>query len=468
MDDLADLRDRVRTVIEEGRAQLRREHGYVPPVISAEEAEAADAADAASSGAEQARRRNADNAATRRPTRHPTQRPAEPPRPCWFLSGSSTRSNPRLRLPCSSRSRRARRCSSRHRSCCRPSPRTATISLGTVGWISTAQLAGFVLSSWSAEDSSDRFDRCSSPVRSSACSRTSRRRSLPTLLDPVDRTGVQRRVARSRRMDRLAGSVRRQRANERRRRGRSARRHGRLTADCVADHDDRRRLVVRRARRRDGHAAVLRASGADHRPAATSPDTPRRDSRRTSDPVRARNDHDGWVVGVRVRRGDRHPAQRALAVTVSLLFSANAIAGIPAARWSGRRGPAGMWFIGTATCAVLIASIRHDVVFVVGLVGWGFVFFMGVPAVVRAARVAFGVPGGTGRRRTGGDGARTGVRSADRRRTDRPRFDHHARLRVRRDHRQWHRSLLLYADRHYVAEVYNRATVFGRSRIQLP
>jgi DHA1 family inner membrane transport protein len=78
-------------------------------------------------------------------------------------------------------------------------------------------------------------------------------------------------------------------------------------------------------------------------------------------------------------------------LTVSLLFSGNAIASIPSAKWSGRRGPAGMWFVLTATCALAIAVSRSGVVFGVALVSWGFVFFMGIPAAftLLAARSAF-------------------------------------------------------------------------------
>lgn len=78
-------------------------------------------------------------------------------------------------------------------------------------------------------------------------------------------------------------------------------------------------------------------------------------------------------------------------LTVSLLFSANAIVGIPAAKWSGGRGSAGLWFLGTATCAILIASVRNDVIYGIGLVAWGFIFFMGIPAAfaLLASRSAF-------------------------------------------------------------------------------
>ena len=63
-----------------------------------------------------------------------------------------------------------------------------------------------------------------------------------------------------------------------------------------------------------------------------------------------------------------------------MLFSGNALAGIPSARWTGRRGPAGLWFLATATCAIAIAASRSGVIFGLAMVGWGFVFFMGVPA----------------------------------------------------------------------------------------
>jgi DHA1 family inner membrane transport protein len=67
-------------------------------------------------------------------------------------------------------------------------------------------------------------------------------------------------------------------------------------------------------------------------------------------------------------------------LTVSLLFSGNAVAAIPSARWTGRRGPAGVWFLATALCALAIAASRSGLIFGVALVGWGFVFFMGIPA----------------------------------------------------------------------------------------
>jgi len=67
-------------------------------------------------------------------------------------------------------------------------------------------------------------------------------------------------------------------------------------------------------------------------------------------------------------------------IAVSLAFSANALVAVPAARWRGRRGPAGMWYLATAILAVLLAAVHITPVFVAALVGWGFVFFMGLPA----------------------------------------------------------------------------------------
>lgn len=68
------------------------------------------------------------------------------------------------------------------------------------------------------------------------------------------------------------------------------------------------------------------------------------------------------------------------ALAVSLVFSGNALASIPAAKWSGRRGPAGVWFLGTGVLALLLPIVHTKAIFVLCLVGWGFVFFMGIPA----------------------------------------------------------------------------------------
>lgn len=65
---------------------------------------------------------------------------------------------------------------------------------------------------------------------------------------------------------------------------------------------------------------------------------------------------------------------------VSLFFSANAVVAIPAAKWSGRRGPAGIWFVGTAALALIMPSVHVPVVFATALIVWGVCFFMGIPA----------------------------------------------------------------------------------------
>ena len=68
------------------------------------------------------------------------------------------------------------------------------------------------------------------------------------------------------------------------------------------------------------------------------------------------------------------------AFAVSLAFSANALVAVPAARWKGRRGPAGIWYLATAALAFLLPAVHIAPVFTFALVAWGFVFFMGMPA----------------------------------------------------------------------------------------
>ncbi len=67
-------------------------------------------------------------------------------------------------------------------------------------------------------------------------------------------------------------------------------------------------------------------------------------------------------------------------VVVSLCFSANALVAIPAAKWRGRRGPAGLWFALIAVLAVILPSVHIPVVFAATLIIWGMFFFMGIPA----------------------------------------------------------------------------------------
>lgn len=65
---------------------------------------------------------------------------------------------------------------------------------------------------------------------------------------------------------------------------------------------------------------------------------------------------------------------------VSLFFSANALVAIPAAKWRGRRGPAGLWFSLTAVLALIMPSVHVPLIFAAALIMWGVFFFMGIPA----------------------------------------------------------------------------------------
>ena len=68
------------------------------------------------------------------------------------------------------------------------------------------------------------------------------------------------------------------------------------------------------------------------------------------------------------------------ALAVSLAFSANAIFGIPSARYRGVRHRAGIW-VGITAISSLAISIPHiPVLFVAGMAIWGFGFWMAVPA----------------------------------------------------------------------------------------
>lgn len=64
---------------------------------------------------------------------------------------------------------------------------------------------------------------------------------------------------------------------------------------------------------------------------------------------------------------------------IAAAFSANAVAAIPSARWTGRRGPSGLWLLGCAGAAVVVGTVRVDAVFVAAIAFWGFAFWMGVP-----------------------------------------------------------------------------------------
>ncbi|MEM9561665.1 MAG: hypothetical protein AAGA93_03540 [Actinomycetota bacterium] len=71
--------------------------------------------------------------------------------------------------------------------------------------------------------------------------------------------------------------------------------------------------------------------------------------------------------------------------TVALLYSGNALAAVPAAKWPAtRRGIPGPWMALTALCAVLLAASGQPLVFGAALVTWGFAFWMAIPGVFKA------------------------------------------------------------------------------------
>lgn len=66
---------------------------------------------------------------------------------------------------------------------------------------------------------------------------------------------------------------------------------------------------------------------------------------------------------------------------VSLAFSANALAGVPSARWRGRRPYAGVWLLITGMCAWAFTLAPTAAIAVALLLVWGFAFQAGVPGV---------------------------------------------------------------------------------------
>ncbi len=66
-------------------------------------------------------------------------------------------------------------------------------------------------------------------------------------------------------------------------------------------------------------------------------------------------------------------------LVMSLMFSANAIAGVPSARYRGSRRLPGLWMVVTAVAAAVIGSVHVPVAFAVAMVAWGFAFWMGIP-----------------------------------------------------------------------------------------
>lgn len=67
------------------------------------------------------------------------------------------------------------------------------------------------------------------------------------------------------------------------------------------------------------------------------------------------------------------------AFTVSLVFAANALAGLPSARFRGDRKLPGLWLCLTGMSAVAVGTLHYAAVFWVALTIWGFAFWMGIP-----------------------------------------------------------------------------------------
>ncbi len=66
---------------------------------------------------------------------------------------------------------------------------------------------------------------------------------------------------------------------------------------------------------------------------------------------------------------------------ISLVFSANAAAGIPSARWRGGRPFSGAWMLLPAVFAVVLGFMDQPVVFWALVTTWGFCFWMSVPGI---------------------------------------------------------------------------------------
>lgn len=67
------------------------------------------------------------------------------------------------------------------------------------------------------------------------------------------------------------------------------------------------------------------------------------------------------------------------AVAVSLAFSANALASVPSARYRGARTLPGFWMLTTGVAAVVVGTVHHPLAFWIALPFWGFAFWMGMP-----------------------------------------------------------------------------------------
>jgi len=72
------------------------------------------------------------------------------------------------------------------------------------------------------------------------------------------------------------------------------------------------------------------------------------------------------------------------AFVVSLGYSANALAGLIAARRTAVDRPGSIWIFGIAICAALVGFGDSPLLFLVGITMWGFCFWMATPTILRA------------------------------------------------------------------------------------
>lgn len=64
---------------------------------------------------------------------------------------------------------------------------------------------------------------------------------------------------------------------------------------------------------------------------------------------------------------------------MSMVFAANALAGVPSARFRGSRALPGVWMAVTGLCALLVGAVHVLPVYLVAMPLWGFAFWMGIP-----------------------------------------------------------------------------------------
>jgi DHA1 family purine base/nucleoside efflux pump-like MFS transporter len=67
------------------------------------------------------------------------------------------------------------------------------------------------------------------------------------------------------------------------------------------------------------------------------------------------------------------------AFAMSLVFAANALAGVPSARFRGGRSLPGAWMVVTGVCALLVGAVHVLPVYLIAMPLWGFAFWMGIP-----------------------------------------------------------------------------------------